>query len=57
MTNTLNTKLLAVMLFLGRSQVGYAQDFLKGWEAYERGDLTVFLFNSRVVSKQALKSR
>ncbi|MFL2771559.1 MAG: hypothetical protein ACJZ9F_11170 [Rhodospirillaceae bacterium] len=43
MTNSLKTLLLAVMLFLGSSQVGYAQDFMKGIGAYERGDYAAAL--------------
>ncbi|MFL2771557.1 MAG: hypothetical protein ACJZ9F_11160 [Rhodospirillaceae bacterium] len=33
MTNSLKTLLLAVVLLLGSSQDGYAQDFYKGLEA------------------------
>ena len=43
MTTPIRTLLLAVVLLFGSSQVGYAQDFDKGDEAYFRGDYAAAL--------------
>ena len=52
MTNTFRTILLAVMLLLGGSQTGYAQDLDKGWEAYFRGDYAAALKEWRPLAEQ-----
>ena len=52
MTNTFKTILLAVMLLLGGSQVGYAQNFFKGMEAYNRGDFAAALREWRPLAEQ-----
>ena len=52
MTNTFRTILLAVMLLLGGSQTGYAQDYWKGVEAIKRGDYAAAVREFRPLAEQ-----
>ena len=54
MTNPIKTLLLAVVLLfgLGSSQIGYAQDFNKGVEAWERSDYAAALKEWRPLAEQ-----
>jgi len=52
MTHTLKAILLAVLLLLGSSQVGYAQDFERGLEAAQRGDYATALKEWRPLAEQ-----
>ena len=52
MTNTFKNILLAAMLLLGGSQVGYAQDLDKGLEAFLRKDYAAALKEWRPLAEQ-----
>ena len=52
MTNPIKTLLLAVVLLFGSSQVGYTQDFAKGFEAFERSDYAAALKELRPLAEQ-----
>ena len=57
MTTPIKTLLLTVVLLFGSSQVGYAQDFAKGEEAFDRGDYATALKEWRPLAEQGGAAR
>ncbi len=52
MKRTLTALVLGVTLLLASGGVGYAQDFQKGWEAYNKGDYATALREWSALAEQ-----